>query len=152
MASLVLLAYLAPWAPSGSPRSTIATCTQHWFTFTFSRKGTSTTGLSDGNDDLELRTLDIGVLCRDVPLANVEDRRGLLERLPGLSTRRVAAVVIFVEDPDGGDVVGETGDHVEPEVVVVDSQSDEEGLTCTTLIVRSYFATEGYSKTHPGND
>ena len=88
----------------------------------------SNTTLSDDDDELEVVALVDGVFGRDVPVVDVEDRLGLAMRLPGGDTSRVAALIVLVQNTDGRDIVGETGDDVEPGLVVVDSHGDEEGL------------------------
>jgi len=99
-------------------------------TFTFGvTRYISIATLSDDNDELKVVSFVDGVLGRDVPVVDVQDRLGLAVRLPSRDTRRVvASLVVLLQHPDGGDVVGETGDDVEPGLVVVNAHGDEEGL------------------------
>jgi len=69
-----------------------------------------------------------GVFGGDVPAIDVEDGLGLAMRLPGSDTRRVASLIVLVQATYGRDIVGKTGNDVEPGLVVVDSHGDEEGL------------------------
>ena len=84
--------------------------------------------LSDDDVNLEVVAFFDGVFGSDVPIVDVKDRLGLAKRLPGGNTSGVSALIVLVQDTDGGDVVSETGDEIEPGLVVVYANDDEEGL------------------------
>ena len=117
------------WAPTSAASSKFTSRYNNWLHSHLELQGTvSIATLSDDNGELEVVSFGDGVLGGNVPVVNVEDRLGLAVRLPRRDTRGVVAIVVLVKHPDGGNVVGETGDDVEPGLVVVDAHGDEEGL------------------------
>ena len=85
--------------------------------------------LSDGDLDLEVVSINDGVVERELATLNVRDTVSGQLCLPLLLTVLVAVRVVLRGDDNACLVVLEVGDDISPAFVVVDAQSDDKVFT-----------------------